>query len=97
MTIDWLNPKPVATYNYDDAGRLDYVVNFNGTITDYGYDNANRLMTLDNKKSDMSILASYSFTLDGNGNRMQTVQNEPLTPLLPVGAKSGPSRTPNPA
>lgn len=78
VTIDWLNPKPVATYYYDDAGRLDYVVNFNGTITDYGYDNANRLTSLMNKKSDTTTLASYSFTLDGNGNRTQITQNEPM-------------------
>ncbi len=80
VTIDWLTPKQTATYNYDDAGRLDWVQNFNGSITDYGYDNANRLTTLENKKSDTTtILASYSFTLDANGNRTQTVQNEPLT------------------
>lgn len=67
VTIDWLTPKPVTTYYYDDAGRLDYLVNFNGTITDYSYDNANRLTALDNKKSDnTTILASYSFTLDAN-------------------------------
>ncbi len=81
VKIDWLNQ--TATYYYDDAGRLDYVVNFNGTITDYGYDNANRLTSLENKKSDTSIIASYGFTLDGNGNRTQVVQNEPLT-LTPL-------------
>ena len=80
VKIDWLNK--TATYYYDDAGRLDYVVNFNGSITDYGYDNANRLTSLDNKKSDATTLASYSFTLDANGNRTQTVQNEPLTLTL---------------
>jgi RHS repeat-associated protein len=80
VKIDWLSPKPVATYYYDDAGRLDYLVNFNGTITDYSYDNANRLTALDNKKSDnTTILANYSFTLDANGNRTNIVQNEPLT------------------
>jgi RHS repeat-associated protein len=80
VKIDWLSPKPVATYYYDDAGRLDYLVNFNGTITDYSYDNANRLTALDNKKSDnTTILAGYSFTLDANGNRTQVTQNEPLT------------------
>ncbi len=64
VKIDWLNK--TATYYYDDAGRLDYIVNFNGTITDYGYDNANRLTSLENKRSDTSLIASYSFTLDGN-------------------------------
>jgi YD repeat-containing protein len=60
VTIDWLNPKPVATYYYDNAGRLTSLTNFNGTVTTYGYDNANRLTALDNKKSDTSVIASYS-------------------------------------
>ncbi len=77
---NWLSQ--TATYNYDDAGRLISLVNFNGTTTNYIYDNANRLISLDNKKADATILASYSFTLDGNGNRTQTVQNEPLTLTL---------------
>ena len=80
VKIDWLNK--TATYNYDDAGRLTSLTNFNNTVTNYGYDNANRLTSLENKKSDTTILASYSFTLDGNGNRTQTVQNEPLTLTL---------------
>ncbi|MBI5196253.1 MAG: transglutaminase [Nitrospirae bacterium] len=76
---NWLSQ--TATYNYDDAGRLTSLTNFNGTVTTYGYDNANRLTAFDNKKSDTTILASYSFTLDGNGNRTQVVQNEPLTQI----------------
>jgi RHS repeat-associated protein len=32
----------------------------------------------------MSILSSYQFTLDGNGNRTNVAQNEPLTPTLPT-------------
>ncbi len=80
MKIDWLNPKPVATYHYDAAGRLDWVDNFNGTVMDYSYDNADRLTALENKKSGATILASYSFTLDGNGNRTGDVQNEPFAP-----------------
>jgi RHS repeat-associated protein len=60
----------------DMAGQLPD--NFNGTVTTYGYDNANRLTSLENKKSDTTTLASYNFTLDGNGNRTQILQNEPL-------------------
>ncbi|RJQ17952.1 MAG: hypothetical protein C4560_07885, partial [Nitrospiraceae bacterium] len=37
VTIDWLSQ--TATYNYDDAGRLTGLTNFNGTVTTYGYDN----------------------------------------------------------
>ena len=83
VTIDWLIPTQTATYFYDDAGRLDYVQNFNGTITDYDYDNANRLIALNNNKSDASIIATYSFpVLDGNGNREQVLQDEPLASSL---------------
>ena len=83
VTIDWLIPTQTATYNYDDAGRLDWVDNFNGTITDYDYDNANRLIALNNNKSDASVIATYSFpVLDGNGNRRQVVQDEPLASSL---------------
>jgi len=81
VRLDWLNQ--TATYHYDAAGRLDYLENFNGTITDYGYDNANRLTSLENRKPDNSIIASYSFpVLDGVGNRIQAVVNEPLAPTL---------------
>jgi len=42
--------------------------------------------TLENKKTDNSVIASYSFpVLDGVGNRMQTVVNEPLAPVLNPG------------
>lgn len=49
-------------------------------------DNFNRLASLENKKSDLSVIATYQFTLDGNGNRTQGVQNEPLAPTIPVGS-----------
>jgi RHS repeat-associated protein len=74
--------------NYDPAGRLDYVTNFNGSITDYNYDNANRLTSMENRKSDSTILATYAFTLDGNGNRTNTVQTEQYTNLPAYSAAS---------
>ncbi len=81
VRLDWLNH--TATYHYDAAGRLDYLENFNGTMADYGYDIANRLTNLENRKSNSSIIASYSFPiLDGVGNRMQAEIDEPLMPVL---------------
>lgn len=74
---NWLSQ--TATYTYDAAGRLTSLTNFNGTMTAYGYDNANRLT------SQNSAMASYQFTLDGNGNRTNIVQNEPLMTALGVG------------
>jgi YD repeat-containing protein len=62
VTIDWLDPKHVAAYHYDDAGMVERVVNFNGTITDYYYDNANRLTALENRKSGSDIISSYYFS-----------------------------------
>lgn len=87
VKLDWLNPVQTTTYHYDPAGRLDYTDNFNGTITDYGYDDANRLTSLINKKSDDTIIASYVFPaqpegLDAVGNIKKVIQTEPLTPAF---------------
>jgi len=79
VTIDWLTARPVAIYNYKplETGLLDNFVNFNGLVTAYSYDTAHRLTGI------ASSIASYQFTdIDGNGNRKQIVQNEPLTPTL---------------
>ena len=80
---NWLSQ--TTTYNYDDAGRLTSVTNFNGTVTSYGYDNANRMISLQNKTSDTgTIISSYSYTLDNNGNRTRIVQQEPIIPVNPL-------------
>ncbi len=71
-----------ATYNYDAAGRLTGLTNFNSTLTTYGYDIANRLASLTNKKSDNSVIATYNFTLNAVGDITQSVQDEPLIPVL---------------
>ena len=83
VKIDWLAGTPTTSYFYDSAGRLDYIQNFNGSITDYTFDKANRLTNLVNKKSNNTIISSHLFTsLDGNGNRLQEVREEPITPNL---------------
>lgn len=81
---NWLGQH--AIYSYDRAGRLTNLNNFNGTTTMFGYDNANRLLTMTNQKGPISVISSYSFTLDSNGNRTNSVQNEPLMTALGVGA-----------
>ncbi len=69
-----------ATYYYDNEGRLDYLTQFNGTTVDYGFDNIDRLTTLENKDGATAI-ASYDFTdLDGNGNRRKVTVTEPGSP-----------------
>jgi len=70
----------VTSYAYDAAGLLTGTTNANGTTVSYGYDNAQRLLTMANKKADASVVSSYSFTLDGVGNRVGLNQVEPLTP-----------------
>jgi len=82
VTIDWLSSNKVAIYtDYDAAGRLPGFTNFNGTTTAYGYDNANRLTSINNQAG-ANIISSYTFTLDGNGNRTNIEQNEPYTPAM---------------
>jgi RHS repeat-associated protein len=79
VKIDWLGSKPVATYNYknQEPDLLDNLVSFNGVVTGYSFDTANRLTGI------TSPVASYSFTeLDGNGNRKNVVQTEPLSQTL---------------
>jgi len=70
-------------YNtYDKAGNLDTIRNFNGTARKYNYDNANRLISIFDRKSDRlisifdmksdgTVIISYEFKLDGNGNRIE--------------------------
>jgi len=69
-----------ATYNYNaTSGRLTSLTQFNGTTIEYGYDNAYRLTSLQNKNSS-TVIAGYQFTLDGNGNRIGVEQEEPQAP-----------------
>ena len=61
---DWLGGQ--ATYAYDQDGRLASFTQFNGIVTTYTYDAASRLTGM------ASAVASYQFTLDGNGNRINS-------------------------
>lgn len=78
---NWLTQ--TATYDYDDAGRLYTFTNFNGTVTTYSQDNANRLTGIDSRKSDNSVIASFVYTLDENGNRIGIDKQIPLSASLP--------------
>ena len=75
---NWLAEQ--ATYTYDQAGRLATFTNFNGIVTTYSYDGASRLTGMG------STVASYQFTLDGNGNRIHSTETEPLSPTLSPGS-----------
>ncbi len=82
VKINWLNQ--TAEYFYDDAGRLDYLVSFNGATTDYSYDNANRLTGIAHTNGGTTIAAVQFPELDGNGNRKQEVRTEAQPPPAPV-------------
>lgn len=75
---DWEND--TASYTYDMAGNLAVFTQFNGIITTYSYDAGNRLLGMG------SIVSSYEFTLDANGNRIRSTQSEPLA-ATPPGAE----------
>ncbi len=75
---DWLGVQ--ATYAYDQDGRPAGFTHFNGIITTYTYDAASRLTGIANS------VASYQFTLDGDGNRVNSSQTEPLTPAYSLGS-----------
>jgi RHS repeat-associated protein len=87
VTIDWL--AKTTTYDYDDAGRMSDLTQFNGTYTRYSYDNANRLTALENRLSNAgSAIATYSYTLDNNGNRTGVSQS------VPIGINAATANTP---
>ena len=75
----------MATYSYNQAGQLSSVINGNGTTTSYEYQPANgRLTGIYNRKSDGTVIASYQYTLDGNGNRTKIDTVQPLDPAPPT-------------
>jgi RHS repeat-associated protein len=78
VRIDWLGR--TATYWYDNAGRLTNLTQFNATAVIYSYDNADRLTGLDNRVAiGGNAIATYAFTLDDNGNRIQSDQQTPVS------------------
>ncbi len=72
-----------ADYVYDEAGRVEKIENLNGSQVVYGYDGAGRLDSLDNLRADGSLLSTYRFVLDENGNRTNSSQVQPLALVLP--------------
>ncbi|MDZ4217654.1 MAG: hypothetical protein U1D70_01340, partial [Methylobacter sp.] len=78
VTIGWLNK--TETYSYDAAGRHSQAGRFNGSQTQYGYDNADRLTGLSHTTSGNATLSSYAYTLDAGGNRTKAVATEPKLP-----------------
>jgi len=71
----------VTRHFYDPAGRLLTMTLPNGVTTTYGYDGAGRLVNLTHGGR-YWVLAAYTYTLDGVGNRIG-VEERVLGPALP--------------
>ncbi len=62
------------TWDYDPLGYIQAQVNPNSTRADYVYDAAGRLTSLTNTGVGGAVIASYAYTLDAAGNRVQTAE-----------------------
>jgi RHS repeat-associated protein len=61
VTLEWLSK--TMDFVYDDARQeLDYVVNFNGTVTDFEEDAAGQQVAVSTTRSDGSTVASHRVT-----------------------------------
>ncbi len=69
-----------TTYTYDNAGRLAGQVMGNGSTVTYTYDDSGRLVTKEDRTAGGTVIASYTYTLDANGNRTGLSFTQPLMP-----------------
>jgi RHS repeat-associated protein len=68
-----------AEYSYYDNGNLKSVVYSNGTRTDFTYTQNSLVKTMVNKKSDGSIIESYSYTYDKCNNMLSKTDSKGTT------------------
>ncbi len=64
----------LTAYEYDAAGRLTATELPNGVVTANEYGDAGRLVNLTHAAADNMILSSYSYELDGVGNRVRVTE-----------------------
>ena len=65
----------ITVYSYNSVGNHIKVEYPNGTYTEYSYDSLNRPIEIVHRKSDGSLLASYTYTLGPAGNKTRVVEN----------------------
>ncbi|MCP4377774.1 MAG: RHS repeat protein, partial [bacterium] len=56
-------------YTFDEHGNKASTIYPNGTLTEYGYDNLNRLISVETRNISGTALASYNYTLNSKGQR----------------------------
>ena len=64
-----------VTYTYDDAGRRASVTRPNGVKTEYTYNKLDWVTEITHKKSDSTLIRSFSYTFDKAGNRTSMTEN----------------------
>ncbi|MEW5938462.1 MAG: RHS repeat-associated core domain-containing protein [Chloroflexota bacterium] len=65
----------ITTYLYDIANRLTGIGRPNGVMTAYEYDSANRLLSINHVLGGTEVLASYEYTYNNVGNRVQAIED----------------------
>ncbi len=64
-----------TSYTYDKVGNITSITYPNGTKVNYGYDTLNRLVSVENRKQDNSLISSYAYTLGPTGIRTKVTEN----------------------
>ncbi len=64
----------VTTYTYDEVGNRASVINSNATSTHYVYDDLNRLIQLQHKQEDETVLQQFDYSLDVTGRRTRLLE-----------------------
>ena len=64
-----------AKFVYDERGNVTSIKRANNSYTAQTYDGANRLSELKNYKNDGTVLDSYKYSCDPNGNHTSIVTN----------------------
>lgn len=74
---DWNNQ--TTTYQWLADDRIDRVTYPNGTFCQYSYDAAGRMIGLENRKANNTVISQYTFTLDNVGNHLAESITDPAT------------------